>query len=252
MTCTWTPDPLGLPSNWETDAYLTEDHRERALMLATSSLLTLTYNRVGTCPITIRPTSARHGCGWNPQIRDGQWYNADPATGTRSEYEIPGPVGYIEEVKIDGVPVDLDNGDWRLDNGYILVWQGDGESPLPLDQDLSKPDTEPGTWSITYSRSHAVAQDGRLAVAMLAVQFLEAMKPKGRCSLPKGVRDVTRQGVSFTIEAGLFPGGLTGIEIVDQFILKWAPAESPTRTAVVFDPSVMRPRVTGGIPMVRP
>ena len=166
-----------------------------------------------------------------------------------SEIDLPGPVGYIEEFKINGVAQDLDSGDWRLDNGHLLVWQGEGISPIPVTQDLNRPDTEVGTYSITYSNSYPVAADGRLAVAYLALEFAKACVPKSKCSLPRGVTNVVRNGVSFTIEAGLFPGGLTGIEVVDQFILKWAPAGSPTRSASVFDPRrVSAPRRTSSIP----
>jgi len=226
-------------------------------MLATSSLQMLTLNRVGTCPITIRPcpTPRRCGCAWNPHIRaDGAWVNdcgCETVCAPLSEIDIPGPVGYIDSFLIDGQPVDLESGDWRLDNGHLLVWQGEGTSPVPTTQDLDKPDSAPGTWSITYSRSYPVNADARIAVAYLAMEFAEACKPKGKCSLPKGVTNVVRNGVSFTIQAGLFPGGLTGIELVDQFILKWAPAGAPNRTAQVFDPAryAQRPRVTSGVPL---
>jgi hypothetical protein len=62
------------------------------------------------------------------------------------------------------------------------------------------------------------------------------------------VTSVVRNGVSFTIEAGLFPGGLTSIEIVDAFILKWAPAGSPTKSATVFNPRRRSPRRTNTVP----
>lgn len=254
MTCAWTPDPACLDDKW---AELTEEQQARSLLLATSSLQALTYNRVGTCPITIRPCpqSDRHcRCAWNPHPGgDGFWYNNcehGTSCSALSEYEIPGPVGYIEQMKIDGVAVDLFNGDWRLDNGYILVWQGEGTSPLPQTQNLNLPDTEVGTWSITYSKSYPVLEDGRIAVAYLALEFAKACRPAGKCALPRGVTSVVRNGVSFSIQAGLFPNGLTNIDIVDQYILKWAPAGSPLRTAVVFDPSKMNtPRRTNSIPM---
>lgn len=261
MTCTWEPDPSCLGDAWDA---LDPDVQERSLMLATSSLQMLTYNRVGTCPVTIRPcpTEPRCGCGWNPHIRDGQWYNDCSTCGTEttckplSEVDIPGPVGYIETVLVDGVELDLWNGDFRLDDGHLLVWQGEGTSPFPETQDLDKPDSEPGTWSITYSRSYPVLADARLAVALLAMEFAKACQPKGKCSLPRGVTSVVRNGVSFSIEAGLFPSGLTGIDIVDQFILKWAPAGSPVRNATVFDPSkhgaATRPRRTSGVPARAP
>jgi hypothetical protein len=222
VTCVWTPDEMVLGAEW---AALTQPERNRALTLATSSLQMLTLYRVGLCPITIRPL-----------VTD------------LNQYDIPGPVGYIEKLKIDGVEVDVWNGDWRLDDGHLLVWQGAGNSPLAGLQDLSLPDTSPGTWSLSYSRSYPVLEDGRLAVAMLAMEFSKAFKPKSKCALPRGVTNVVRNGVSFTIEAGLFPRGLTGIDMVDAFIIKWAPSDAPTRTAVVFDPNSKKFRTTNTVP----
>lgn len=248
--CVWEPEFASCDvDKW--DAVEPED-QERSLLLATEALLMLTYNRVGTCPITIRPCPkpVRCGCEWNPHIRDGQWYNCrhnscEPAV----EIDLPGPVGYIESMRIDGEDVDLWGGDWRLDDGHLLVWQGEGASPVLAHQDLSKPDTEPGTYSITYSRSRRVGSTGRMAVAALALEFAEGCKPKGKCKLPRGVRSVTRMGVSFTLEAGLFPNGLTQIDVVDQFIMKWVPPGSPIQNAVVFDPrKYTRPRTTAGVP----
>jgi hypothetical protein len=233
---------------------LSQEDKARALMLATSSLQMLTYYRVGTCPITIRPCPAVRPChcAWNPHVgADGLWrnncehgYTCKPL----SEVDIPGPVGYIDRLVIDGVEVDLLNGDWRLDNGHLLVWQGDGTSPIPEYQDLNVADDQPGAWAITYSRSYPVLSDGRIAVAYLAAEFAKACKPKGKCSLPRGVTSVVRNGVSFSIEAGLFPSGLTGIDIVDQYILKWAPAGSPTKTATVFNPRIPSARRTSAVP----
>lgn len=259
-TCTWEPDPACLGDEW---SGLDPEVRERSLMLATSSLQMLTYYRVGTCPITVRPCPVIKDCGcdpyrWNaspgcaPYVWDGQWYNCG-GCGQRckplSEINLEGPVGYISQFKINGETVDLFTGDdWRLDNGHILVWQGEGESPIPATQNLDLPDTEQGTWSITYSKSYPVNDDARMAVAYLAAEFAKACQPKKKCSLPRGVTNVVRNGVSFTIQAGLFPGGLTNIDVVDQFILKWAPADSPTRTAQVFNPRRHTARRTSAVP----
>lgn len=254
--CVWEPDfegCIGGADKW--NAYDPEV-QERALLLATEALLMLTYNRVGTCPITVRPCAkpARCGCEWNPHIRDGQWYNCSHSPcEPQVEIDLPGPVGYIESIMINGESVDLEDGEWRLDNGHLLVWQGEGASPVLAYQDLDRPDTEPGTFSITYSRSYPVGSLGRIAVALLALEFAEACKPKGKCSLPRGVRTVSRNGVSFTLEAGLFPNGLTQIDTVDQFIMKWVPAGSPIQNAVVFDPrKYTRPRTTAGLPTRSP
>jgi hypothetical protein len=252
MTCAWEPDPGCLADAW---ANTDEDVQQRALVLATSSLQALTNNRVGACPITIRPCPQEPTCGcsrpFNPHIgSDGQWRNSccQKVCAPLSEIDIPGPVGFIDSLRIDGEEIELWGGDWRLDEGHLLVWQGDGPSPVPSVQDLNKPDTEPGTWSITYSRSYPVLQDARWAMTYLAVEFAKACQSK-KCALPKGVTNVVRNGVSFTIEAGLFPNGLTGIDTTDQWILKWNPPGSPTQSAQVFDPAKRGPRVTNSVPM---
>lgn len=257
MTCTWEADASCLGETW---AGMDAEVKERALMLATSSLQALTYNRVGTCPITIRPCPVptcgclQQGSSFVPwRDVDGVWYNTCGTHPCRplSEVDLPGPVGYIDAIKIDGAEITLDNGDWRLDDGHLLVWQGAGDSPIPATQDLNKPDSAPGTWSITYSRSYPVLEDGRMAVAMLAAEFAKACNPKSKCSLPRQVTSVVRSGVTFTINAGLFPNGLTGIDITDQFILKWAPAGAPLRSAYVGDPRsiLTRARRTNTLPL---
>lgn len=250
MTCTWEPDPACLSDEWNA---LSEDIKDRSLMLATSSLQMLTYYRVGTCPVTIRPCPEKSPCAcWTPVLWAGQWYNCSTckrSCAPLSEIDIPGPVGYIDSLRIDGEDVDLSTGDWRLDNGHLLVWQGGGTSPIPTYQDLNKSDDEPGTWSITYSNSYPVLADARLAVAYLAMEFAKACTPRRECKLPRGVTNVVRNGVTFSIQAGLFPNGLTNIDYVDQFILKWAPAGSPTQTAAVFDPRKSAPRRTSAVPL---
>lgn len=251
MTWTWETDPKTLGSSWES---ADPDDKERALVLATDAMVMLTLNRVGTPPITIRPISRERQCGclWAPaRFSDGMWLNGCGCRTARwyrpvSEIDLPGPVGFIDSVKVDGAALNLDG--FRLDNGHLLVWQGEGVSPIPETQDLNRPDTAAGTYSVTYSRSYAVDLSGRMAVSALALQFLKGMKPKGSCDLPRGVRSVTRSGVSFTIESGLFPNGLTGIDAVDPFILKWAPAGAPSRTAQVFSPRDARARLTSAVP----
>lgn len=257
MTCTWEPDTSCLDDKW---GDLTEEDQQRALMLATSSLQMLTYYRVGACPTTVRPCSEVTRCGCLPVNRSRCGCNP------LSEVDLPGPVGKVYAIIINGVIVAANAGwdrdewdgltwdpiydmtDFRLDDGHLLVWQGDGPSPfLTTRQDLSRPLSAPDTWGVVYSRSHPVGPEARIAVARLAMEFAKACgKAKGNCSLPKGVTNVVRNGVSFTVEAGLFPGGLTGDQIVDAFILKWAPAHSPVRTATVFDPRRKAPRRTGG------
>lgn len=251
MTCVWTPDPASLTDEWDA---LTPEVQEQALLLATSSLQMLTYYRVGTCPVTVRPCPEPRRCYCRP--------TTTCACRAASEITLPGPVGAVHALIIDGGIVAADAGwdrtgweefgwdplyemsDFRIDNGTILVWQGAGPSPLhAVAQDLSKPLTALGTWGIVYSQSYPVSREGEIAVARLALEYAKALgKSRSKCSLPKGVTNVVRNGVTFSIEAGLFPGGLTGDQVVDAFILQWAPAGAPTRNAVVFDPKRRSPR----------
>lgn len=248
MTCTWEPDADILTQGFKD---LEESASERALMLATTSLQMLTNYRIGTCAETLRPcpVSLPCACGnWQPVMWAGTWFNCSTCfsrCAPLSEIDLPGPIGAVDSIMVNGNPLPLDTGDWRVDDGHLLVWQGVGPSPIPETQNLNLPDTAPGTWSITYSRSYPVNSEARIAVAYLAMEYAKAMgKTPGRCSLPKGVTSVVRNGVSFTVDQGLFQGGLTGIDAVDAFILKWAPAGDPRRTATVFDPRQVRHRTT--------
>lgn len=263
--CVWEPDPACLGDKWET---LDIDVRDRSLMLATSTLQMLTLNRVGTCPITIRPCpepvrcpcwGAQHpgfvGVGWSPVLWEGGWYNCmhcGSKCAATNEVDLPGPVGYVSQIIVDGEPLDLVSGNFRLDDGHILVWQGEGPSPIPKTQNLDLPLTMPGTWGITYSKSYPVNQDAKIAVALLALEFAEACKPKGKCSLPRGVTNVVRAGVTFTVDAGMFVNGLTGIQVVDAFIMKWVPPGSPSRSAQVFVPGRKQVRRTNALPLPLP
>ena len=248
MNCVWEADHGCLGSDWDE---VPEDIQQRSLILATSALQTLTYNRVGTCPVTVRPCPEKHSCGcaWRPHIWEGKWYNScehRTSCEPTNQVELEGPIGYIESIIADGVELDIE--DFRVDNGRFLVWEGEGPSPIPPTQNLNLPLTEVGTWGVTYSRSFPIGPEGRIAVARMAKEFSEACKPKGKCSLPKGVKSVARSGVSYTIEAASFAGGLTGIQEVDTFILKWVQPGSPNRTAVVFNPRRRADRTTGPAP----
>lgn len=230
--CPWPVDAACLGTEW-TD--LSPDEQDRAIALASNTLRRLTGYRVGGCPITIRPC-VQQGCwgywdwsangAFNPHINSmGQWSNSCACAGsgcaTACEVSLPSPVGGIIEVKVDGVA--LDPADYTVQNGHILVWTGGGDCPWPQTQDLSLPDTQPGTFSIEFLNSYPVDNTGAVAAAFLALEFAKACKPKGKCALPRGVTAVVRNGVSFDIEAGLFPNNSTGIDLVDAFIQSWNP-----------------------------
>lgn len=241
--CPWPVDAACLGVEW-TD--LDPEVQERALALASNTLRRLTAYRVGGCPILIRPCQNDDGCwgyyNWygangtfNPNLNArGMWVNSCGCGGGQCEIscavKLPSPVGRIDVVKIDGVVQDPN--DFGVFDGNTLVWLGGGDCPFPTSQDLSLPDTEPGTFSIQFLNAYQVDNTGAVAAAFLALEFAKACKPKGKCSLPRGVTAVVRNGISFDIEAGLFPNGQTGIDVVDAFIDSWNPDHRTQQTRV--------------------
>jgi hypothetical protein len=78
---------------------------------------------------------------------------------------------------------------------------------------------------------------------VLAMEYARACSG-GKCRLPTGVTSVVRQGVSYTVAAGAFPGGVTGIREVDSFIALWNP-DALRQTPKVWYPGIRAPRVVG-------
>jgi len=135
---------------------LDPEMKERAEALAWSTLAGLTGHFFSTCPITVRPCRKTCAPGWRswapvpaysggsfqPHIDPaGYWVNScmcasDPCScGPIHEIVLPGPVGSIVEVLIDGAV--LHPSAYRVDNGNRLVRQ-DG-ADWPACQDMNKP-----------------------------------------------------------------------------------------------------------------
>jgi hypothetical protein len=245
--CLWPVDPACMTDDWDK---LDPSVQSRALALASETLHRLTAYRVGGCPVTVRPC-VRGGCwssfipfhggsSFHPGLNTrGQWVNNScgcqrRGCATSCEVNLEGPVGEIVEVLVDGDEVDP--GDYMVQDDH-LVWMGAGECLWPLTQDLSLAEGE-GTFFVTYLNAYTVDSVGAHAAGMLAMEFAKACGMAGKCKLSKNVREVVRNGVSFTIEAGLFPGGVTGIEVVDAFIELWRPPGSPSRQSRVWSPDM--------------
>lgn len=241
--CPWPMDPACKTESWEAHP---PEVQARSLALASSTLRRLTGYRVGNCPITVRPCTPANASEYLPSYRDlygsfgsssyygsfspgmdlnGSWINScgcnsSCGCSTTCEIKLPGPVGRIDEVKVDGNIVSASN--YRVDNGNVLTWTGGGDCPWPASQDLALADTEAGTFSITYLNAHQVDLNGAFAVGLLAIEYAKACTG-GKCRLPAGVTQVVRQGISMDISSGAFPGGLTGIREVDSYVALWNP-----------------------------
>lgn len=234
--------------------------RDRSEALAVQTLRVLSLGAVGNCPITVRPCAERcipsgwtvapvtSGGGWMQPVMlpTGAWINV--LCGCRrspcscysvSEVVLPGPVGEVTEVLIDGAT--LDPTAYRVDNGNRLV-RTDGGS-WPFTQDMSK-DSGEGTFMVTYRRG--AKPDGLAAyvAGVLAAEFAKACTG-GTCRLPKGVTSVVRAGVSMEIATGNFPNGTTGIREVDAWLIAYNPYGVRV-PAAVFSPDVQPVRRTGG------
>lgn len=229
----------------------------------------------GVCSETVRP--CRGGCTcWeftNPGAYWGAWWPGGPQAwgwgsgedscreracgcAALSTVRLGYPVNEIVEVKIDGAVVDPAT--YRVDEWRELVRLADTAFTPPQPrfwpscQDLMVDDTQPGSFSVTYTRGIAPPPLGMQAAAQLACQLYLSCNG-GDCALPSGVTRITRQGI--TIERGLLAswfretrfgqGWATGLPILDAFLTAYNP-NALTRAPAVFTPDNPRfPRHAG-------
>ena len=229
--------------------------KERAIAFAGMTMRMLTGYRVGGCPVTYRP--CRAGCSeptwqtypvggaggvpWQPTLISGQWLNVGCGCGSScgcdsvNEIRLPTPAGHVEQVLLDGAVFTA----WRLDPGGRLVRTDGGR--WPLCQNLDADDTEPGTWSVTFVPGDEVDGMGAYAAGVLAGEFVRACSGDS-CNLPSGVvTQVQRNGVTMQFAPGTFPGGRTGIEMVDAYLQRWNP-NALAAPSVVLSPDTRRGR----------
>jgi len=207
-----------------------------AVSAASEVLWALTGRRLGTCTVTVRPCrSSCFGDGFpfnqwwqlgmwpRPFFYQGVWYNLTCGSCTSgcscsfvSEALLPSPVNAVSQVKVDGVV--LDPSQYRVDDWRKLVRLGGNQ--WPICNDLTKADTEVGTWSVTLSFGEAVPALGNLALGELATQLAKLIACDTSCMLPKPVQQLVRQGVTlnFLDPNELFTHGRIGLYLCDLFI----------------------------------
>jgi hypothetical protein len=146
-------------------------------------------------------------------------------------------VDHIVSVKMDGTP--LVTGAYRLDETRILV-RTDGQD-WPRCNDLTKDDTQAGTWSVTAVGGEPVPTGGQLAAGELGCEILKAMRGED-CRLPAGVTQLVRQGVTISIPdfGDILMHGRTGLYLCDMFIMSENPNHLQQRGRAY---SVDRPRM---------
>lgn len=245
-TATWTPPETADPEKVEI-----------ALALAWTNLQSLMGYSLAICPVEVRPCRQRCTGGvwqafpvtgmstFSPGINgSGSWVNncgcsADPCSCSAvSEVTLPGPVGRIDSVTIDGVA--LANTAYRVDDGARLVRQ-DGEA-WPACQDMGLPAGEPGTWVVRYFRGDAPTELDDWAAGKLAEEFYKAMIG-GKCRLPANVTNVVRNGVSLDLDSTALVLISTGMPEVDRYIATRNPHKL-TQPSRVKSPDSRGSRIT--------
>lgn len=216
-----------------------------AAIVAASEILYEASGRqwAGICERTVRPCDPSGLCGCGVQVLSRGhlvgwsdcWGGGGCGCTPVSQVKLAGHVREISEVKIDGVVIDP-SGYFVERNRYLIRRNPDRWPPC---QTMDLPDTEPGTFSVTYSYGKAPPVAGQLAAAALACETIKACTPDIECALPQGVTRVTRVGITY--ERTFFVRNrdgvwATGIGAVDTFLNSFNPNGIPRR-AVFWSPS---------------
>lgn len=248
----WEPDLTCLPSGWNPNPANWTAAQQTSLQVAQSILTRCTAGKIGLCEITLRPCRPRcsmqygFGCGngvgagnlgvgWAPVLWGGRVYNVSCGCsgpcgcGPICEIALPGRVHSVTEVKMDGAVVPSNQ--YTVQNKRYLVKLGSATGPAtpcwPECQRLDLPDTEPGTWSVTYLRGTEPDAAARRMFTIFAGE-LSASCEKRACRLPQRITNVVRDGVTYSIldDPTLFDKCRTGLPEVDM----WLAAINPTGT----------------------
>lgn len=238
--CAWPIDATCCPG-WPADPAEWTPQHILSVEIATETLWRLTAGRYGLCPELVRP--CRKGCApaaypdlrgssWvlNPyQDGRGRWLNFGCGCGPAGcscrplcSLTLPGPVDSIVEVRIDGQILDPSQYvlNRRSDKGELVRVGGADGACWPTCQDLEKPNTEPGTFSVLYLRGKPVPLAGSRALGSLACEIYKQCTGASGCRLPERVKTISREGVTYDM---FDPGewldqGLTGLREVDTWI----------------------------------
>jgi hypothetical protein len=199
------------------------------------ALASMTAFRIGVCPTVVRPCAASCaprgswiaapasgasyaglpvlaiGGMFTPYITGGNWVNGcgcGPIANPRdcgcknlSTVYLPGPVGEIEYVMMDGMVVLPYR--YRVDNGNELV-AVDPTLKWPVCQDMAAPAQSPGSFVVSYYRGMAPNELTRSTAGILAAEFYKACTDGKNCRLPQNVKTVARYGTQIEINPDLY------------------------------------------------
>jgi len=231
-----------------------------AAALAGFIVWALSGRQYGLCPRVLRPcaqpcggstyaSAYRFASGYGggemyPAIlASGEWINiacrcGDPCDCTTADSVVLPPQAYsVTAVNVDGV--DMPN--WSYRDHQRRLYRTDG-NPWPLCQDMSKLDTEPGTWSVEILHGVPIPPGGNEAAGALACEIGKSCAGLP-CILPDRVTSITREGVSmeFIDPQEFLDKGLVGIPAVDRWLRAVNPSALPMES-YVWSPDVATPR----------
>jgi hypothetical protein len=149
----------------------------------------------GRCTVTVRPCSdGVCGCTWRCHCCD------------IDGVKLPGVDITIDSVKIDGVTEDPAL--YHLVDRNILVrWGAASGQSWPGIQSLTKPDTEEGTFAITYSHGR-LPWVAMMSATEIACDLMTGIDPGGQMKLPKAAVSAIMDGTTINLDPqqlGLFP-----------------------------------------------
>lgn len=239
---------------------------------AAASASDILYERTGrifpgACgPVTVRPVSrptdadtrswgaTYSAVGWtsssgfasaygsyNPGVVS-HYGSADPPS-----IELPYAVTEIVEVKIDGLTIPADEYELRDFKTLVRIRPTASTVPVarygwPTSQIMDLPDTEKGTFSVTYMFGNPPPTAGKLAARRLG-EYLILPQLGQTDRLPTRVRQVSRQGISAMVTdvLDLLEKGMLGVYDVDLFCKTYNPHDLQ-RQSVVWSPDAGRSR----------
>lgn len=244
--CNWAIN-TGLCSTW---GNYTAAVQAWATGVASRVLWAATGRQYGGCASTVRPCWGRQEALYQtwPVGVDGEGYwGLRGAVGsvvliggacgcsascacTPSQVALPGPVGSVTSVQVDGVTLTA-GVDYLLQGNYLvrasnLEW--------PSSQNLSIPLGQTGTWGVTYVVGEAVPTDLLNAAGIYACELAKG-RTGGSCQLPNRVQSVSRQGVEiqYVDTNDYLSEGLTGLADVDVVIRSFNPYKLPAPLRVL-------------------
>lgn len=218
-TCNWPVDDTCLPDPGEDP--IAVNKLGAAVALAQEVLWALSGRQYGACTVVARPCKD-NSCGSRTSLwTGGSWMGAGcscvgPACNANGPgvVHLPGPVNKVLEVSINGEAMDPD----------LFVTEGDylyrKDSMAWPSQDLGRALGSSGTWGVTYLRGYAVPEGVGAFVAQLATEFYAACTSGGKCKLPRRVKTISRQGVTYDMAdpTDIYATGKTGLPAVDMWL----------------------------------